>query len=328
MERHFADSQPVTCVLLESVETRLIWALAIPLLLAAAGGAFLLFLVGRFICWALRGGRRVSIPWTVKGLPRMSRFAERRRSRDGASLKALDPNECTLVFWRRSWECGWEPILRDIVTGFTGIETVAADFSLEGDGERWLITSTALNRQRLSIDGPHYEPWRACKGSAIARVDLSRYLDGARLRSDLEECIADRSVRHQRSPWAFIAGRTNPKRVTCSGLIGQAILLQPASRAAVALREALDDRFTYGEITPADIAHAAAILGAPEARTGEPFSLGPSLGYFMKGAVLRLTGRGASVPNRPPRGFVPGVTQGMAPGMAPGTAPRASRLIS
>jgi hypothetical protein len=257
------------------VEPRLIWLLAPPFAVIAASAAFLLFLLVRFIVWAIQGGSRVFVPWTTEGLPRTSRFAERRRTRDGASLGPVDPGRCALVFWRRSRGCGWEPTLRDAITGFTGVETIAADFSLEGAGERWLVTSTALHRKGLSIDGPHYEPWPACGGSALARIDLSGLLDSAQLLKDLEDRIADRAVRHLCAPWAFVMGRTSPHRVTCSGLIGEAILRQPGSPAAVALRQALRGRFTYGEITPADIARAAAILGLRETHTGSPFLLKP-----------------------------------------------------
>ena len=257
----------------------------------AAAGVFLLFLLVRFAAWALQGGSHVRVPWTAEGLPRRSRFAERRRSRDGACLRAADASHGALVFWKRSAGCGIDPILRDAITGFTGIETIAADFSLEGRGERWLITSTSLQRKALSMDGPHYEPWSACAGPALARVDLSAHLDTARLLADLEERIADHAVRHQRAPWAFIVGwtsvgRGNSRRVTCSGLIGEAILRQAASPAAAALRQALKERFTYGEITPADIARCASILGLRETHTGQPFRLRPALGRAFAFRIL------------------------------------------
>jgi hypothetical protein len=253
--------------------------LALLLAALAAAGAFLLFLLFRFAAWALQGGSQVRVPWTVEVLRHpTSRFAERRRTRDGAFLRTADPHHCTLVFWRRSLSRSLdlvrlEQVMRDAVTGFTGIETIAADFSLEGRGERWLITSTALKRQGLCIDGPHYEPWSACAGSALARVDFSRHLNSAQLLADLKERIRDRTVHHQCAPWAFVTGRTSPHRVTCSGLIGAAILRQPTSPAAMALQQALKERFTYGEVTPADMARCASILELRETHTGEPFRL-------------------------------------------------------
>jgi len=271
------------------------WLLALPLAILltalAVAVAFLVYLLLRFAVWALQGGSQVQVPWTVEAFDRASRFAERRRTRDGGFLRPADPHHCALVFWKRSRGCGLEPVLRDAVTGFTGIETVAADFSLEGRGERWLITSTTLKRKGLCIDGPHYEPWSACAGSALARVDFSRYLDSAQLWADLEGRIRDRTVRHQSAPWAFVTGRTSPHRVTCSGLIGNAILGQSATQAAAALRQALKERFTYGEITPADIARCASILGLPEMHTGEPFRLMPVLGRAL--GLSSLLGIGA-----------------------------------
>jgi hypothetical protein len=274
---------------------------AILLFPLAAAGVFFLFLLFRFAGWALRGGSQVRVPWTAEGIPRASRFAERRRTRDGAFLQTADPSQCSLVFWRRSRGCGLDPILRDAITGLTGIETIAADFSLEGRGERWLITSTSLQRKGLSMDGPHYEPWSACAGSAVARVNLSAHLDAARLLADLEERIGDPAVRHQRAPWAFVfgwtsvgwtsVGRACSRRVTCSGLIGEAILRQAASPAAAALRQALKERFTYGEITPADMARCASILGLRETRTGQPFQLRPALGRVFGLRTPDLAGR-------------------------------------
>ncbi|MEQ1884249.1 MAG: hypothetical protein ABL967_04255 [Bryobacteraceae bacterium] len=253
----------------------MLWLLAPIFAVLAAGGAFGLFLLIRFVLWAGRGGCRVMVPWTTDGLPQASRFADRRRTRDNANLVCGDQRRCELVFFRGANGRGWEPAIRDAITGFTGIETIAADVALERGGERWLITSTRLKLHRLMIDGPHYEPWRGCHGSAIARVDLSGHLNVDQFRRDLQCAVSNPLIRHQSAPWAFIAGQTDQQRVTCSGLIGEAILRQPGSLAAAALRQSLDDRYTYGEITPADLARTAALLGLADPQTALPFRLRP-----------------------------------------------------
>ncbi|MEQ1946120.1 MAG: hypothetical protein ABL995_02960 [Bryobacteraceae bacterium] len=274
----------------------MLWILA-PLFLAfAAAAAFGLLLLVRFVLWAWRCGSRVVVPWTIEDLPQASRFADRRRTRDGDNLVCKDTSHCELVFFKRVNGKAWEPAIRDAITGFTGIETIAADFALERGGERWLITSTSLKLQRLTIDGPHYEPKSAGQGSAIARVDLAGQLDVGQFRTDLMTAVADSRIRHQSAAWAFIVGRADRRRVTCSGLIGNAILRQPASQAALALRRSLSDRYTYGEITPADLARAAALLRLADPQTAEPFRVEPlmaplrAFGYLAKPSATLAAG--------------------------------------
>jgi hypothetical protein len=88
-------------------------------------------------------------------------------------------------------------------------------------------------------------------------------LDAGVLLADLCAAIENPAVRHKgAAPIGYLAGRTGPNRVTCSGLIGQAVLRQPESPYGQALRESLRRRWTYGEITPADLARAAHLVHA------------------------------------------------------------------
>ena len=221
----------------------------------------------RFLVWTWRGGTRVVVPWNQAHLPHFF-FVQRRRTRDGAFLSVREADSCQLLFWKRPrGPIGLSPLLADAATGWTGIWSVAVDCSLESQGEPWVITSGEFRLGETRLSGPHYAPLAAGHGSALARIDISPYIDASRLLADLRNSIANPAIRHKgaRDSLDFLLARVREDRVNCSGLVGRAILKQPFSPLAKALRQAMRDRFTWGDVTPADLARAAAILGlSPE----------------------------------------------------------------
>lgn len=220
------------------------------------------FLFARLVIWISRGGECVVFPWRSAVHAPGSPVALRRCTRDGSKLSIRGDGGCSLVFWKRPRRAGLAAFLCDAITGFTGIYTVAADCSLEAEGERWLMKSAPLDVGNRRIDGPHYVPLSAGTAAVMTRVDVSGHIDSTRLLRDLAERIASPAVRHKGSnPLPYIFGLTHPDRVTCSSFIGLAILRQESSPLARALRQALAERFTYGEISPSDLARAMAILG-------------------------------------------------------------------
>ena len=212
------------------------------------------------------------VPWREGGLPRFSVFAQLRRTREGSLLSVRDPDSCHLLLWKRpqgltgpsvpSASVAISALLADAVTGCTGIWSVAVDCSLELDGEPWVITSGEFHLRKTRLSGPHYAPLAACHGSALARIDISSCVDARRLLADLRSSIANPAIRHNgaRESLDFLLARMREERVNCSSLAGRAILKQPSSLLAKALRQALRDRFTWGDVTPADLARATAIL--------------------------------------------------------------------
>lgn len=241
---------------------------------------FLAYQFLRFLVWAHRGGSRVVVPWDEAHLPRRSVFARRRLARDGRFLSVREPASCHLLLWRRPREAvGLSPRLADAVTGWTGIWSVAVDCSLEFGGESWVITSGEFRLGRRRLSGPHYAPLAACHGSALARLDISSYIDASRLLDDLRRSVANPAIRHKgaREALDFLLGRARENRVNCSILAGRAILKQPSSPLAQALRQAMLDRFIYGDVTPADLARAAAILGLCPDGVGVPIRTVPVL---------------------------------------------------
>ncbi len=234
-------------------------------ILAALFGALLLGLSIRLFCWILRGGSRVVVPWPDRGMPNFFSFSQRMRTRDGSRLALREPGYCALLIWKAPEAF----VLLDRFTGSTGVRSVAADFSHTCGKESWLITSHAIAVRKWNIDGPHFVPLSACDRSGRVRVDVSSCIDARRLLSDLERSVYQSSIRHRGlDPLGYLLGVTRSDRVTCSGLIGGAILHQVDAPLAEALRQALRERLTYGEITPTDLARAVAILnlvpeGAP-----------------------------------------------------------------
>lgn len=227
-------------------------------------GGFLAYQFLRFLVWTRRGGSRVVVPWNEAHLPRFSVFAQRRRTRDGSFLSAREPDSCQLLLWKRPrGAIGLSPLLADAATGWTGIWSVSVDCSLESEGEPCVITSGEFRPGKMRLSGPHYAPLAACHGSALARIDISSYIDASRLLADLRNSIANPAIRHNgaRETLDFLLGRVREDRVNRSSLAGRAILKQASSPMAKALRQAMRDRFTYGDVTPADLARTAAILG-------------------------------------------------------------------
>ena len=227
-------------------------------------GGFLASQLLRFLVWTWRGGSRVVVPWNEAHLPQFPVLAQRRRTRDGSFLSVREPGFCQLLFWKLPrGKIGLTPLLADAVTGWTGIWAVAMDCSLESKGEPWVITSGEFQLGETRLSGPHYAPLAACPGSALARIDISPHIDASRLLADLRNTVANPAVRHNgaRETLDFLLARVREDRVNCSGLAGRAILKQPSSTMAKALRQAMRDRFIWGDVTPADLARAAAILG-------------------------------------------------------------------
>ncbi len=232
---------------------------------AALLGVLIIGILARLCWWILRGGSRVVIPWTNPRNPQGRSLSQRLRTRVGSHLTLRDPGYCALVFWKAPR--GF--LLLDLLTGAAGVRGVGADFSHTCANESWLITSHAIVAPRWSVDGPHFAPLSACYGPAQVRVNISSFIEVPRLLSDLEEFVYRPSIRHRGFDLpGYLLGLPGRNRVTCSGLIGGAILRQDTAPLARALRQALRERFTYGEITPADLARAVAILGmVPEGQT-------------------------------------------------------------
>jgi hypothetical protein len=153
--------------------------------------------------------------------------------------------------------------LIDAVTGFTGAVAVGVDCGLEEmGGESWLISSGPFGRGVRSGAGPHYAPASSFPGRATARVDIAGHLNPLILREDLEQRIKEPIARSKGAAvFSFLFGDVSSRFVTCSGLIGTAVLRQGNTPFARALRQALDERRGRAGVTPADLAEAAAIVG-------------------------------------------------------------------
>jgi hypothetical protein len=256
-------------------------------------GGFLASQFLRFLVWTWRGGNRVVVPWNEAHLPHFSVFAQRRRTRDGSFLSVREPDSCQLLLWRLPrGAIGLSPLLADAAMGWTGIWSVAVDCSLESKGEAWVITSGEFRLGEIRLSGPHYAPLAACHGSALARIDISACIDARRLLADLRSSIANPAIRHNgaRETLDFLLARVREDRVNCSGLAGRAILKQPSSPMAKALRQAMRDRFIWGDVTPADLARAAAILGLCPEGLATPVRTVPVLRQASGSLILnRLT---------------------------------------
>jgi hypothetical protein len=231
------------------------------------------FLPLRFAYWIWKGGETVAIPWSARTTARFRPSANRFRTRDSAGLSLREPGRCALIFMRRPRRYNFDLALSEVLNRWTGAFSTAVDLS-HRDGDRgYVITSHALRIRHLQIDGPHFAPLAACAPEGFVSIDISRHIDARQLAADLERSIQNRAIRHRRfAPFSYLFCRTRTDRVTCSGLIGQAILRQPLSPLAEALGRALRE-FTYGEITPADLAHAAAILKLETMESSDPFRI-------------------------------------------------------
>ena len=216
--------------------------LAIPAVLL---GALIIGILARLCWWILRGGSRVVIPWTNPRNPHGRSLSQRLRTRVGSHLTLRDPGYCALVFWNAPR--GF--VLVDLLTGASGVRGVGADFSHACANESWLITSHAIVTPRWSVNGPHFAPLSACYGPAQARVNISSLIEVPRLLNDLEEFVYRPSVCHRGLDLlGYLLGLPGRDKVTCSGLIGGVILRQQNAPLACALRQALRERITYGEI--------------------------------------------------------------------------------
>jgi hypothetical protein len=240
--------------------------------LALAAAA--LFPVLRFAYRVWSNGDTVAIPWSARSPTAFSPLAGRFRTRDAARLSLREPGRCALIFMKRPERCRFDLALLDALTGLAGAFSTAVDLSHRDGNRGYVITSHALQMRRWRIDGPHFAPLAACAPDGFVSVDIACHIDARQLAADLERSIQNRAIRHKRfAPFSYVFGRTRADRVTCSGLIGQAILCQPLSPLARALHRALRERFTYGEITPADLARAAAILKLQTMESSDPLRI-------------------------------------------------------
>jgi hypothetical protein len=224
-----------------------------------------IYLTGRVVRWgswiALRGPR-VVIPWSTSGLPKYTPHSFLRRTRDRSRLSVCKEDYCDLVFWTHSPTFNAMSLLIDAATGFTGAVAVAVDCGLkEIGGGSWLISAGPFGRGPRSGAGPYYAPESSFASRAIARVDIARYINPLRLREDLEQQIREPIARSKGAAvFSFLFGDVSNRFVTCSGLIGKAILRQENTPFGRALRQALYERRGRAGVTPGDLARAAAIL--------------------------------------------------------------------
>jgi hypothetical protein len=247
------------------------WVLPLPFLL------LLIAQLARVAVCIVRCRTRVVVPWTTEGIPFHSPFAEAFQTRDGSSLIREVPVRCTLLLWKRPDRTDLRAALVDFVTGGTGVWSVAVDCGLRSRGARWVITAGECNTLNGPESGPLYAPFSSCRASAMASIDISGELDGDLLLHHLAAAIEDRSIRFKGAPAAlsFALGIVRHDRVNCSSLIGTAILRQSESRLAAALRQALRERISYGEITPADLARMSAILALVPEGASHPITTVP-----------------------------------------------------
>ncbi|MEQ1884527.1 MAG: hypothetical protein ABL967_05650 [Bryobacteraceae bacterium] len=248
----------------------------LPVAYSSAFGAAALAVVLLSCGRKLRRACRVIVPWQRQGVPQRALFAQRLRTRDGSNLKMTDPGYCALVFWKAPARAGFDSRLVDLLTCCSGVYATGIDFSHHDQNESWLITSRLIRTKYWNLDGPHYMPASSAECSAWAKVRVDGYIDVPGLHADIEAMIADRSIRHRGlDPIGYCLGITRRNRVTCSGFIGAAILKQHESALAGALRSSLQQRFLHGEITPADLARAAAILGLVPEGANRPITVAP-----------------------------------------------------
>jgi hypothetical protein len=233
-----------------------------------------------FGLWIALRGTQVVIPWSISGLPEYAPLSFLGRTRDCSRLCVSNRDHCDLVFWTHPPTLNAMSLLIDAVTGFTGAVAVGVDCGLRAIGEenaergKWLITAGPFGRGAHSGAGPHYAPESSFPGQAIARVDITKYIDALKLRKDVEEQIQDPSVRSKGAAvFSFIFGDVSNRYVTCSGLIGQAILRQECTPLGGALQRALRERFNRGGITPADLARAVAVLGLAPKDMSQPIEV-------------------------------------------------------
>jgi len=213
--------------------------------------------------WIAFRGKRVLIPWSTAGLPKYAPHSFLKRTRDASRLSVSNEDCCDLIFWTHPPNFNAMSLLIDAATGFTGAVAVGLDCGLqEMGGENWVISAGPFGRGARSEAGPHYAPEASFPSQAIARVDISGYINPSRLRENLQQQIREPIARSKgAAAFSFLFGDVSNKFVTCSGLIGKAILRQEETPLGWALRKALQERLGRAGVTPADLARAAAILG-------------------------------------------------------------------
>ena len=180
--------------------------------------------------------------------------------RDPRAAFVAYPERCDLIFRKPDRAPTLEERLINLLTGSRNLYSVNADCGWQIAGHTYLAASRRAVAGTCRVDGPHF----CLKTSPLlfARVAMNDVLDAGRFRASLERSIADPNCRHKgkRDILSYLRGTTPANRVTCSGFIGRAILEQPDSVFALALRRVLRHRITYGEITPANLLRAAILL--------------------------------------------------------------------
>jgi hypothetical protein len=231
--------------------------------------------------WAVAGGKHVNVTWTSDGLtpltPLEEAAAQKHRTRDGSRLRHRKGCNCALVFWKVTSNPRLDARISDLLAGFNGCTHVTIDCCVSDASGPWMIESGQGENEQGVVDGPQYKAIANWRGRMCVRVPIGGLIDCERLHQDLAQRIADPRVRQKGlAYWLdFALGRTDPNVVTSSGLIGQCILRQPSSPLAAALRQAMRERITYGELLPNDLARAMAIEQA--GRPGSQFDLTPVL---------------------------------------------------
>ncbi|MGD0618588.1 MAG: hypothetical protein ABSB67_13085 [Bryobacteraceae bacterium] len=241
--------------------------------IVAALAAVALGVTARFTNWVAADGKHINIVWISDGLPPLPAaelaVARKHRTRDGSHLRHQNGCNCALVFWKTPADASADTRFADLMAGFNGCTDVTIDCCVsDAAGETWLLGSGKDENERGEmIDGPQYRAIGCLRGRMHARAPIGGLIDCERLYQDLVQRIENPDVRQKMATdWIdFALGRMDPDVVTCSGLIGQCILRQPSSPLAAALRKAMKERVTYGEITPNDLARTVAI-----AETGRP----------------------------------------------------------
>lgn len=172
--------------------------------------------------------------------------------RDSRAVFLAYPERCDLIFWQPDQRPPLDERIINFFTGSSGLSAVAADCGWQISGHVYVATSWRGVSGANRVDGPHLS--LRASPVAFARVALNEVLDPARFRTSLERQIADPQCRHK-TAWDFgsyLRGTILADRVTCSGMIGRAVLEQPDSAFASALRRVP----THGEIAPADLMRA------------------------------------------------------------------------
>jgi hypothetical protein len=205
-------------------------------------------------------------PWRLAESWPASPFAHRMRTRDPRAFAFHRPDACRLLLLGLPTNPDLPSRLTNLFTGLTGVYGVAADFGHQRDGIRYAITSGEFAGPGYA-SGPHFVAWHAMGAERLLCYDVSGWIAVEPLWAELQRQVADLGVNHVLARhWASLLwGPCTLARVTCSSLIGRAILAQKDSLFAYALLRALKTTphlRSQPEITPGDIALALAFLDA------------------------------------------------------------------